>query len=108
MDRNPNNAARVAIQAYEFVKSELEKDNLKVSPQCGGQADPTGTPPCRRPKGARRDEGFRSRLQTADDEGPGTESRQEDKEAGHPQNPTTCHSLEVVQGQCARWHKLGS
>ena len=64
VDRNPNNAARVAIQAYEFVKSELEKDNLKVSPQCGGQADPTGTPPCRRPKGARRDEGFRSRLQT--------------------------------------------
>ena len=36
VDRNPHNAARVAIQAYEFVKKELEKDNLKVSAQKTG------------------------------------------------------------------------
>ena len=36
VDRNPQNAARIAISAYEFVKAELEKDNLKVSPQKTG------------------------------------------------------------------------
>lgn len=36
VDRNRNNTARVAIQAYEFVKAELEKDNLKLSPQKAG------------------------------------------------------------------------
>ena len=36
VDRNPHNAARIAIQAYEFIKTELEKDNLKVSEQKTG------------------------------------------------------------------------
>ena len=36
VDRNPHNAARIAIQAYEFVKKELETDNLKVSAQKTG------------------------------------------------------------------------
>lgn len=33
VDRNPQNAAYIAIQAYEIVKGELEKDNLKVPEQ---------------------------------------------------------------------------
>ena len=36
VDRDPHNAARVAIQAYDFVRNELEKDDLKVSPQKTG------------------------------------------------------------------------
>lgn len=36
VDRNPHNAARIAIQAYEFIKNELEKDNLQVSEQKTG------------------------------------------------------------------------
>ena len=36
VDKDPYNAARIAIQAYEFVKTELEKDNLKVSAQKTG------------------------------------------------------------------------
>ena len=36
VDRDPHNAARVAMQAYDFVKTELEKDDLKVSPQKTG------------------------------------------------------------------------
>ena len=36
VDRNPHNAARVAIQAYAFIKQELEKDNLRVSEQKTG------------------------------------------------------------------------
>ena len=36
VDRSPQNAARIAIQAYEFIKTELEKDNLKISEQKTG------------------------------------------------------------------------
>ena len=36
VDKDPYNAVRIAIQAYEFVKTELEKDNLKVSAQKTG------------------------------------------------------------------------
>ena len=36
VDRNPHNAARIALLAYEFIKQELEKDNLKVSEQKTG------------------------------------------------------------------------
>lgn len=36
VDRDPNNAVRIAVQAYEYVKSELEKDDLKVPTQKTG------------------------------------------------------------------------
>ena len=36
VDRSPQNAARIALQAYEFIKTELEKDNLKISEQKTG------------------------------------------------------------------------
>lgn len=31
VERDPKNAVRVAVQAYELVRAELEKGNLKVS-----------------------------------------------------------------------------
>ena len=31
MDRDPANAVRIAIQAYEYIKQLLEEDNLKIS-----------------------------------------------------------------------------
>ena len=36
VDKDPHNAARIAIQAYDFVRTELEKDDLKVSAQKTG------------------------------------------------------------------------
>ena len=36
VDKDPHNAARIAIQAYNFVRAELEKDDLKVSAQKTG------------------------------------------------------------------------
>ena len=36
VDKDPHNAARIAINAYACVKAELEKDNLKVSEQKTG------------------------------------------------------------------------
>ena len=36
VDKDPRNAARIAINAYACVKAELEKDNLKVSEQKTG------------------------------------------------------------------------
>ena len=111
IDRDVENAVRIAIQAYHYIKELLEEDNLKLSVkktgfhhlECPSQKISPKTASQQWPGGARCDERLRSRLhgrQTQKDtsnESAQNKNFQENQEIAHSEIPMRAVRLKLYK-----------